>query len=214
MRTVKLNDADDSLELAKEVADVIGAGGLACLPCGGRYRIVADLLNPKAVTQLLQAKSRIKTAPALAFVRGEEMLPRITQEMDPLARQIAVTMWPQLLTIRITPDALPSKVVKQLGGKKTRLGVRMPSESLLLDVMRLADSPLLVSSANRERKHGESSPAQVRKTFGARLNLFLDGGDLQPGLISTVIDIVDAKVVVERQGTIDSDTIAASLLST
>lgn len=210
MRTIELNDATDSTELGAEIADILSDGGLVCVPCGGRYRIIADFENADAVIELMQAKGRVKSAPALVFVDGADALGRVTDDVHPKAWNLASKHWPGPLTIRVRPRGdLSPKVIKQLGGKKSRVGVRVPDDPLLRAIVERTRRPILVSSANRPKKAGDSSPAQVRKNFGRRVDLFVDGGDLKPEPSSTVIDIVDDAIVVERAGSIDVDTLAA-----
>lgn len=210
MRTVDLREGRDPASLGAEVGEVLERGGLVCLPCSGRYRIVADLENADAVLALLQAKGRVKTAPALVFVESEDAVARVADEVDPAALQLAARFWPGPLTLRVHAGGeLPAKVVKQLGGKKSRLGVRVPEDALVRRVLRAIDRPLLVSSANRQQKSGESSAAQIRKNFGSRVDLFLDGGDLSPGPSSTVIDYVDGRAIVEREGAVSTEAITA-----
>lgn len=203
MKTIALRDVADPMSLVGEVSRVLKGGGLVCVPCAGRYRIVADLENEAAVMRLMQAKARVKTAPALVFVDGVDQLARVADHVPERVRQLADAYWPGPLTIRVSPnDNLPRKVLKQLGGNKVRLGVRVPLDDLMLAVTSEVGSPLLVSSANRQKKAGESSPAQVRKTFANRVDLFIDAGDLQPGPKSTVVDVSGERLMVEREGAI------------
>lgn len=205
----KIDPSSPNRELAEEAAAVIRDGGVVCLPCNGRYRLFADLLNNDAVMKLMQAKSRIKTAPALVFVNDATDLDKVAEEVPELARKLARELWPGPITIRVKPNPeLPSKVLKQLGGKKTKLGLRTPAGELAQEVVRAVGSPLLVSSANRQKKAGESSAAQVSKTFGPHIDLFLSGGDLKPGDTSTIVKIEDDAVVIERLGAVDEATIA------
>ncbi len=205
MKTIKLSAEADPAGVADEVARVIRSGGLVCLPCGGRYRLIADLEDSDAVIHLMQAKSRVKTAPALVFIEGVTHVDRVADGFHALAQKLADAFWPGLLTIRVVPSPeLPRSVIKHLGGRKSRIGIRTPSDPLMRAIVSANEGPLLVSSANRQKKAGESSPAQVRKTFRGRVALFVDGGDLTPGPKSTVVAIVDDAVVVEREGAIDA----------
>lgn len=208
MKTIRLSDAANNAALAQEAADVIRDGGLVCLPCSGRYRILANLEDTDAVIQLMQAKGRVHTAPALVFVPGPETIPRVARDVDPRALRLAQRFWPGPLTIRVQPsDDLPDAVRKQLGGRKSRIGVRVPGDAFARAAIVAGGIPVLVSSANRERKSGESSPAQVSKTFGRQVDLFIDGGDLKPGPPSTVVDVIDGEIVIERAGAIDEATL-------
>ena len=190
------------------IAKVLSAGGLVCLPCNSSYRIVADLTNEGAVTRLLQSKRRTKKAPSLVFVDGLAMLSKVTDQIDPVAEKLASRLWPGPLTILVDahPD-LPSKVTKQLCQANGKLGVRVPDDLLLRQVIKKFGRPLLVSSANKEKKSGAGSPAQVRKNFVSRVDLFVDAGDLPPSASSTVVDVSDGKIVITRPGALSQEQI-------
>jgi len=203
MKTIQLKNETERESACSHVARVLQGGGIVCLPCNGRYRVIADLGSTDAVMRLMQSKGRVRKAPALVLIDSEAALKQVAAEIDPLALRVARTVWPMPLTIRVKPsDGLPRKVLKQLGGAKSKIGVRIPSDPLMRAVVDRVGRPLLVSSANRDRKSGAQSPAQVRKTFGATVDLFVDRGDLQPGIISTVIDVRDGELVVEREGSL------------
>jgi L-threonylcarbamoyladenylate synthase len=192
--------------ISRSVAKTIQEGGLVCLPCNGRYRLLADLTSADAVGRLVQSKGRVRRAPALVFIDSVKALHQVAGSVEPAAIKVARQLWPGPLTIRValTSD-LPDKVRKLLGGGKGRIGVRVPADPLLRQILRSCGRPLLVSSANRERKTGDSSPAQVRKNFATTVDLFLDRGDLTPGPRSTVIDIRDGELVVERAGLVTEE---------
>ncbi|MBI4700116.1 MAG: Sua5/YciO/YrdC/YwlC family protein [Deltaproteobacteria bacterium] len=179
MKTLTFSDSSDGGEIERAVAAAIESGDLVCLPCGGKYRLLADLTNVDAVLRLMQSKGRVGRAPALVFIDGESRLGQVADEIDPVALRLARALWPQPLTIRVRPSAeLPGKVVRQLGGAKSKLGVRVPSEPWLRAVVTLVDRPLLVSSANKQARAGESSAAQVRRSFGSSVALLVDRGDV------------------------------------
>lgn len=212
METIKLDDATDRHALSTRLANIIKEGGLVCLPCNGSYRIVADFGSPSAVMELMQVKSRTRSAPALIFIDSTERLDELTDDLHPMARRLAEALWPRPLTIRVQLNGeWPKKIVKQLGGKKAKVGVRIPADELAREVARKVGGPLLVSSANRQKKPGESSPAQVRKTFGARVDIFVDSGDIRKEAVSTVVAIVKDELSVERTGAIDEHTLRAVL---
>lgn len=212
METIKLDDTIDRGMLSSRLAETIKNGGLVCLPCNGTYRIVADFSNVDAVMELMQSKRRTKATPALIFIDHQDRLEQLTDEVHPMARRLADALWPKPLTIRVhLHGEWPRKIVKQLGGKKAKVGVRVPADELARDVARKVGRPLLVSSANRQKKAGASSPAQVRKTFGAKVDMFVDSGDINKNAVSTVVAIVKDELSVERTGAIDEKTLRAVL---
>ncbi|MEK7704645.1 MAG: Sua5/YciO/YrdC/YwlC family protein [Myxococcota bacterium] len=212
MKTVTGDEDRADAALVSEIVGVLSEAGLVCLPCGGRYRIVADLTDAGAVMELMQSKHRVQRAPALVFVDSLAMLATVTDELDAAARVLAQAFWPGRLTIRAAlRESLPAKVQKLLGGQKSRVGVRVPASALARAVVGKLGRPLLVSSANYESKGGDSSVAQVRKNFGTRVRLLVDQGDLTPEPSSTVVEIVDGRVVIDREGAIDASELEAAL---
>ena len=71
--------------------------------------------------------------------------------------------------------------------------------------------PLLISSANRTKKSGAQSLAQVRKNFGNLARLLIDNGDLPPAQPSTVVDITSEGWELVREGAIGAVDIEAAL---
>ena len=211
MKTLRLQDYQDQMgNLFQEAKRVLERGGLVCLPCNGTYRILADLNNPDAVTKLFQSKRRVGKAPALVFVRDEAMLTQVAHSVHATASRLT-QLWPAPLTILFDASgALPVKVRKQLGSAK--IGVRVPEDAMARELMKHLSGPLLVSSANREHKHGEQSPAQVRKNFANQVDLFIDAGDLPASSHSTVVDVDGGgEVKVTRQGVLEEALILACL---
>lgn len=214
MKTIPLKNFKETPELVAEASKVLQDGGLVCLPCSSSYRIVADLTSEQAVNRLLQSKRRTRTAPSLVFVDSQKMLSQVASDIDPVAERLATVLWPGYLTILFDANPkLPEKVIKQLVKANGKIGVRIPESSLVTELVSTFGRPILVSSANREKKHGESSPAQVRKNFVSRVDLFIDAGDLQAAPSSTVVSVDQGKVVVTRLGSISEEQIAQKLAS-
>lgn len=210
MKTVDLRN-ESGEDLYSVAAEILESGGLVCLPCNGRYRILADLWSASAVMELLQSKRRVKKAPSLVFIASQEMLGETVEDVDETSKKLMKSFWPGPLTILLDPHPeLPRKVSKELSRANGRLGVRVPDDDLCRGVVRAFGGPVLVSSANRERKPGETSPAQIRRNFGNRIALFLDAGDLSDQGHSTVVEVDGGKVHVRRSGMLEEQAILAS----
>ena len=214
MKTIQFEKLKGDDGAMAELCRVLQKGNLVCIPCGSSYRIVADLTSAKAVSKLLQSKRRTRKAPSLVFVSDEEMLSEVVETVDEERRAILRHFWPSSLTILFdASDDLPRKVVKPLTKANGRLGVRIPDDPIAYAVVEEFGRPLLVSSANKEKKHGAGSPAQVRKNFFSKIALFVDAGDLPPGDSSTVVDLVNGELKVLREGAVKVGEIERVLAS-
>lgn len=195
-----------------EIADALAGGGIACLPCGGTYRLLCDVGDTGAVMRLMHVKRRTGHSPSLVFVADQAGLDAVAADVSAPARALADALWPAPLTLLVKPsDALPGKVVKQLTRANKRLGVRVPASPLMRAVVAAFGGPVLASSANRENKAGAHSGAVVRQSFGGRIDIFVDAGELDNGSPSTVIDAATERVVVRRPGSIDAAELDALL---
>ncbi|TDP63553.1 L-threonylcarbamoyladenylate synthase [Bradymonas sediminis] len=212
MKTIKSEPNSSLKSQVDEVVDVLNDGGVVCMPCGGSYRLLADLYNEQAVMNMMQAKRRIATAPSLVFVAEEKMLEQAAADVDASARPLMDKLWPGPLTIRFNASReIPKKVRKILTKATGKVGIRVPDEQLLRQVVKALGRPVLVSSANKEKKHGSASPAQIRNTFFGRISLFIDAGDLPEAPSSTVIEVKNGKIKVLREGNMSLEQIKAAL---
>jgi L-threonylcarbamoyladenylate synthase len=212
MKTLPLARLREDPAGLEEVVAVLGRGGLVCAPCTGAYRILADLTSEEAVSRLLQSKRRTGRAPALVFVADQAMLARVAGEVEPVARRLVEALWPGPLTILFRPHPeLPDGVVKQLCKQTGKIGVRVPADPVAQAIVEGFRRPLLVSSANREKRAGAGSAAQVRKNFLGRVDLFVDAGDLKPQPASTVVDVVAGRPVITRPGALAEADLARAV---
>ena len=212
MRTIELQELRGSEFV--NVKSCIESGGIVCIPCRSSYRIIADLTNPKAVNALLFSKHRTAKAPSLVFISNYDALKTVASNIPSKAKKLAKHLWPGELTIRFEPneETIPAAILRPLTKAGGKIGVRVPSEPWLLKLLRELDRPLLVSSANREKKHGASSPALIQKNFMSHVGIFVNAGDIPQSTPSTVLDVVDGEPVIKREGSITQNQIDTALL--
>lgn len=201
MKTVKFDELDDSH--ISEIAGTLDDGGLVCVPVNGSYRILADLEDSSAVMSLLQTKRRAAAAPSLVFIDDKKMLHKVVADIDPAVKPLYSNFWPGPLTIRFDANKdLPRKVQKELVKANGRVGVRVPEDAYVRQIVSELGRPVLVTSANRSNKPGESSRAQVRQNFGRGVSYFVDAGDLRDGKSSTIVEAKNGEVDIIREGAI------------
>jgi L-threonylcarbamoyladenylate synthase len=213
MRTIELQEMMRGSEFIN-VKSCLESGGIVCIPCRSSYRIVADLTNPKAVNALLFSKHRTAKAPSLVFISNYSALKMVASNIPSKAKVLAKKLWPGELTIRFEPneETIPAAILRPLTKAGGKIGVRVPSEPWLLRLLKELDRPLLVSSANREKKNGASSPAMIQKNFMTHDGIFVSAGEIPQSTPSTVIDFVDGEPVIKREGAISQEQIDIAIM--
>ena len=173
---------------------------------------MADLLDPDAVTRLLQAKRRTRHAPSLVFLDRAERLAEVAATVPDEAARLAAAFWPGRLTILLEPgEDVPRAVARQVARANRRIGVRVPADPMVRRILEAFGGSVLVSSANRERKGGAQSVVQVKKSFQGRLDVLVDAGDLTMGPRSTVVEVDAGAVRITRPGDLGAADLEAAL---
>lgn len=210
MKIIRVRDAEGH---AAEIAAQIAAGGLACIPVRGAYRMLADARSEAAITKLAQSKRRAHNRPALVVVQDLAAASDIVEGTSwAVTTKLAKALWPGPLTLALPPSKkLPSSLAKLLSRSTGRIGVRPPDDRLLGCIVAALRGPVLVSSANIESKPGASSAAAVRQRFERTLDVWVDAGDVKPAPSSTLVEISETEWKILREGAITRAAIEKAL---
>ena len=214
MKKIVFSEIDSNPQAIQQISEVLASGGLVCLPATSGYKLVADLGSPTAITAMLQAKRRVKNAPALVFVPDDGWVDKVAATVTDEARTLMRCFWPGPVTLLFkASEELHPKVRGPLTKAKGWLGVRVPDDDLWRQVLDGFGRPVLVSSANLARKHGAQSVAQVKKNFGRTVDLLVDAGDVRDSVNSTLVDVSNGTVAVIRAGVVTEQHIRDALAS-
>lgn len=165
-------------------------GEIVVFPTDTVYGLIADGSNKEAKEKLYKIKKRPKNKPLPVFVSDIAMAKRIA-EIDSRQEKFLKTVWPGATTCVLT--------VKGGGGT---IGIRMPKDNLLLDLVEQLGRPLAETSANISGKSASTKINDVLAQFGEQEeqpDLVIDGGDLPPAKPSTVVDLRFSPPKILRQ---------------
>ena len=174
------------------------------------YGLGADATRSGAVKGIYAAKGRPSDNPLIVHVSDLEMLRDLlsrpgesqTTEEDAIPakyKPLIERFWPGPLTI-LLPNPQPSKLAPEVTAGLPTFGVRMPSSSLALSLIKAAERPLAAPSANASTKPSPTTAHHVQHDLSGRIELILDGGPCQVGVESTVVDGLCDPPVVLRPG--------------
>ncbi len=196
-----------------EIVDALRVGGVVCFPVRGAYRLVADVASEDAVNRLLQSKRRTKNHPALVLVPNLASAKSVVKGTEwRTTKRMTDKFWPAPLTLVLEPSAeLPAKIKRTLTRSTGKLGVRVANDPLTVAVSTQFGGPLLISSANLENKTGATSAAAIRQRFFGKLDLWVDGGDTQSELHSTLVEVTETAWTVLREGAVPTSDIERAM---
>ena len=117
--------------------------------------------------------------------------------LPPQANCIMAALWPGALTLILPArEDVPVPLIEDKG-----VAIRMPNQALCLAIA-LKSGPFAATSANRPGNPPLDSTSAINSEFGELTSLILDGGKIEGGLASTVVDIRGEKPILIREGAV------------
>jgi tRNA threonylcarbamoyl adenosine modification protein (Sua5/YciO/YrdC/YwlC family) len=170
--------------LAAAVAAVL-KGALVVLPTDTVYGIGADAFRPSAVESLLAAKGRGRDMPPPVLVGSVRAAGALVEDLGPYGQELIDEFWPGGLTI----VCRASRSLKwDLGESKGTVAVRMPQHPVALELL-AETGPMAVSSANLTGHPPAMTAADALEQFGDAVEVYLDGGQCETDIPSTIVDL-------------------------
>lgn len=186
-------------DVSKTAKFLNSAGAVAVIPTDTVYGLAARATDKLATTNLYELKKRHKKPGTLIAANIDQL-----ESLGLKHRYLKAVeqYWPGPISV-VIPCANPE--LEYLHQSKNSLAVRIPKDNTLLELLKLT-GPLITSSANHPGEPTANNISQAESTFGDKIKLYVDGGDLSSNQPSTLIRILDDEVEVLRQGagTIDS----------
>jgi L-threonylcarbamoyladenylate synthase len=200
-KILKINPHRIKSSVICQAAEVIQRGGVILYPTDTIYGLGCDALNVKAVKRIYKIKHRSENNPALVLVHNKKMLNELVDDITPLARGLMKMFWPGPLTIIFRASRhIHQSLISQDG----KIGIRMPRNKFCLKLIAECEAPLLSTSANISGSKTITTVDTLKKVFTSKVDLFIDAGDLDSALPSTVVDVSGERLVVIREGAISS----------
>lgn len=188
----------------REASSLLHAGDLVAFPTETVYGLGGNAFDPEAAQKIYAAKGRPSDNPLIVHISHIDMMDDLVEELTPLCRRLAFEFWPGPLTM-ILPKS--DKVPHATTGGLDTVAVRMPAHGVALDLIDETNLPIAAPSANLSGKPSPTRGEHVYHDLNGRIPMVLDGGEVEIGLESTIIDLSRPEPVILRPGRITYDDI-------
>ena len=206
MKTETLSAQD--AQAVRYAADVLRHDGLVAFPTDTVYGVGALVFREAAVQRLYRVKGRSTDKAIAVLVAHNADLLNIAGTLTRSARQMAEKFWPGPLTLVVSKHpGLPRAV-----SSGPTVGVRQPDHPLMRQLLALT-GPLAVTSANRSGEPNTLTAPEVLAQLNGRIDLILDGGRVNGGVPSTVVDCTGSEPVILRAGPVSAEEIEEAMKS-
>ena len=186
-----------SKDAVSKAVSYLDKGELVALPTETVYGLAADATNGKAVANIFKTKGRPQFNPLIAHVSGVDMAEDIV-EIDAISRKLMDTFWPGPLTL-VLPLKNPTPIDPLTSAGLKTLAVRNPV-GIFATIVKELGRPVAAPSANISGRLSSTTAQDVADMFGEKVPLIIDGGATRVGVESTIIKVMDGRILLLRPG--------------
>lgn len=196
MKVLEIHPQNPQQRYMDQVKDHISKGGIFAFPTDTCYALGCSIFEKKAIDQL----HRIKQLPS------QKPFSFICSDLKGISTYAIVSNRAYKLMRKLLPGpytfVLPAtrEVPKLLQSKRKQVGIRVPDQKLILELVRQLGHPIITTTCQRK---GDDEPCadlpDIADAFGHVVPLAIDGGFIYPD-VSTVISIEDDHIEVLREG--------------
>ena len=180
------------------VVETLKRGGLIIYPTDTVYGLGCDITNTKALNKIAKLKGvKLEKANFSFICHDLSNLSDYVKQIDTMVFKVLKRALPGPYTF-ILPGA---KSLPNAFKKKKTVGIRVPDNSIILDLVKGLGNPIVSTSIHDDDEIIEytTDPELIFEKWKDKVDLVIDGG-YGDNNASTVIDFSQGEPVVVRQG--------------
>lgn len=191
-----------NMDYIKEASEILKNGGLVAFPTETVYGLGGDATDKEASKKIYAAKGRPSDNPLIVHIAKFSQLEDISKDLPENAKKLADAFWPGPLTMVVNKN----KVIpyETTGGLDT-VAVRMPNNPVALALIEESGCMIAAPSANTSGRPSPTKASHVYEDLSGKIEAILDGGSVDIGLESTIVDLTEDVVTILRPGYINMD---------
>lgn len=196
---VRLFNENPNSKEVRKIADVLRRGGLIIYPTDTVYGLGCDITNAKAVEKVARLKGVKIEKSNFSFICSDfSHLSDFTRPFPSHIFKLIKKNLPGPFTFILEAN---NNVPKYFKGKKKTVGIRIPDNNIIREIVKELGNPILSTSIHDEDEILEytTDPELIHEKYQDIVDLVIDGGfgELIP---STIVDCSTNEVEIIREG--------------
>lgn len=201
METQRLTKKDSA-----QIVEILNCGGVVAFPTDTVYGLAVRYDLKEAILKMKEAKQRPETKPFPMMVSSKAQIERVAVT-DARSQKLIDQWMPGALTLVFKKRPEIDELVTN--GFPT-IGIRMPDDDFVLEIINRVGVPLLVPSANLSGQSSCTTSEEVLKQLDGRIDAVVLG-ESGASTASTVCDTTGDELKILRQGPIKLEDLEASI---
>ncbi|MBQ3750063.1 MAG: threonylcarbamoyl-AMP synthase [Bacteroidales bacterium] len=196
---LKIYPENPSQRAIDQVVKCLQDGGIIIYPTDTIYGIGCDIFKPKSVERITEILGDKKKKNAMTFICSD--LSNLSDYTKPIPNNIFKVMkkvLPGPFTFILEAN---NNVPKLLQSNKKTVGIRVPNNNIIREIVRQLGHPILSTSVKDDDEVIEytTDPELIHEKYDRMVDIVIDGGygDNTP---STVVDCTSGDIEIVREG--------------
>lgn len=196
---IEVNPKNPQIRLIKQVVECINDGGVIIYPTDSVYGVGCDLFNQKAVERVCRLKEVKPNKLDLSFICYD------LSHISEYAKHISTPVFKLMKSYLPGPYTFilesSSKVPKILGNSKKTVGIRVPNNEIIRNIVFGVGHPIISSSIKDIDSVIEytTDPQIIYERYKKMVDIVIDGG-MGGNIPTTVINCVNDSIELVRGG--------------
>jgi tRNA threonylcarbamoyl adenosine modification protein (Sua5/YciO/YrdC/YwlC family) len=195
---VRLYEKDPDPAIIRQVVDLLERGGVIIYPTDTVYGIGCDISKARAIERVARFKGVKPEKANFACICSDFGEISNYAKVDNNTFKLMKSYLPGPYTFILNSS---NKLPNAFKNKKKTVGIRIPENAIILEIVRVLGRPILTTSLKEEDDILEypTDPELIHETYGHLVDLVINGGF--GGMVpSTILDCTGEEVILVRQG--------------
>ena len=180
-----------------KAAELLKQGQLVAFPTETVYGLGGNALDETAAKRIYEAKGRPSDNPLIVHIADLKDLKKLAVDIPEAGYRLAEAFWPGPLTMIFKKSELVP--YSTTGGLDT-VAVRMPSDPIASMLIKESNLFIAAPSANSSGRPSTTKAEHVIEDLSGKISMIIDGGAVDIGLESTIIDLSSEHPLILRPG--------------
>lgn len=188
----------DENELEKCI-ESIKNGKIVIFPTETVYGIGTNAFCEESVEKIYEIKQRPREKALSILVANKKDISKYAIISSEIERKIIENFMPGPITIILKQKP---GVLDYVSCDKDTIGIRIPDNKIINKILKKAKIPVVAPSANISGKPSGIELSQIIGDFKDKVDICIDGGKCEDTKSSTIVQIINEKPVIIREGKI------------
>jgi tRNA threonylcarbamoyl adenosine modification protein (Sua5/YciO/YrdC/YwlC family) len=196
---LKVYEENPSHQIIRQVVEVLKSGGLVIYPTDTIYALGCDVFNHKAVERLAKIKGIDYKKAHFSFICYD--FSNLSEYSKPINNTVFKMMKRNLPGPFTFILEASNKVPKILKNKKKTVGIRVPDNNIVREIVKELGNPVLTTSIRDEDDIIEylTDPELIHEKYEDIAEIVIDGG-YGNTTASTIVNCTNGEIEILREG--------------